>query len=192
MAARGFQHGLGRSRVPFHGSAEARIEIGLPLRQAAELHRRADIGERGDLAALEILGKARIIRVVARRHHVEAGSGRWARVDGLAPARGILAPGASSDDAEIGLPGGRQGNRAEIRPPVAHQPDIDSELIAAGGELARSVKRIDKPEAPRSVGGPARRHLLLGDHRDIWGRFAQPGHDQRFRRAVGFRDGRCV
>ena len=68
---------------------------------------------------------------------------------------------------------------------MAHEADVDGELVAQGGEFAGAVERVDEPVIMIDVGGDAGLHLLLGDDGDVRCGGAQAGDDYGFGGVVG-------
>ena len=114
-----------------------------------------------------------------------AAGGRWI---GRSPAasRGRR---TRADQAAKKFPARRHADRAQHRAAVAHQADVDGEIVAPGGELLGAVQRIDQPEAVGARRDDPGGHLLLGDHRQVGGRRPQAAHDQRLGGAVRLGDG---
>ena len=82
----------------------------------------------------------------------------------------------------------RQCHHPERRLAVPDQADVDSELVAPGGELTRAVQRVDQPVfRPGTLGDPGGR-FFLGNHRNARRCRAQAGGDQQLRLVVRLGD----
>ena len=67
---------------------------------------------------------------------------------------------------------------------IAHQADVDGELIIAGSKFTRAVERVDQPVLLGRLSDAARRRFLLGDHRNAWRRITKARDDDRLRGVI--------
>ena len=138
-AAGGFQHRLGGGGVPFHGAAEARVEIGGALGDAAEFQRRAHVLGDGDGAAGEIRLHPRMPRGTAGRDQRHALRRRWAATDGVLPAGNLREPLSAV-------------RRATVLAIPSDEPELEAELRTWGwkGPIWRLHRAMEVP----AVTGP--------------------------------------
>ena len=89
-------------------------------------------------------------------------------------------------------PRGRSEHHAKARRSIHDQGDVDGVIVTAADELLGSVERIDEEEGVFVRRDSTRCDLLLGDHRNAWGRLRQRRENDQFGSSVGFRHRRAV
>lgn len=177
------QHGVAGGGVPFHGAAEAGVDIGKALGNEAEFQRRADRGAGVDAVIVEeARGLRRIVRATGDSGQCCAAA---AAADILSAGDGVVicrgeAFGAVVDGDEAGREGGcidDAGNRYA----VPDKGDVDGELVAAGDEFLCAVEWIDKEEqAAGNVGYPTGGDSLLGNDGNLGEMFGERLENQAF------------
>jgi len=106
---------------------------------------------------------------------------RWGRAGGNdLPARARAFARALAAKPGEQLIRRRQIDHAEHWLILAHQPDIDGELIAAFGKFARAVQRIHQPKHIRSLGGNSGGDFFLRNNGNGGNGCAQAIDNQRF------------
>ena len=171
LAAGGFEDGLGGGGVPFHGGAEAGVEVGGAFRDADDLEGGADVDDAGDGAAVEELVEAGVGGEGTGGEDVDAFGGRGAGADAVLAGGGAL-PGlrTRADEAAEHLAVGGDADDAEDGAVVADEADVDGELVAEGGELAGAVEGVDEPVFAAGFVDVAGLDFFLGDDGDVGGR----------------------
>jgi hypothetical protein len=80
-------------------------------------------------------------------------------------------------------------NDAEYGSRIDDQRNVHRELTVAAEKLPRAVERVDQPESATGyIRQTAFRGCLLGDQRDLRGKFGKTRLDDRLRGDVGDRD----
>ena len=101
--ARGAKDRMAGGGVPFHGRAEARIDVGLARGQQTELQRTTGIFQFGQGAAIEKRRQGLGVAVAPARQNRDAVRRHVADLDRLGRAAAAGARRADADDAGIGV-----------------------------------------------------------------------------------------
>ncbi|KDX38553.1 hypothetical protein AC96_5203 [Escherichia coli 2-156-04_S4_C2] len=195
FATGGAQDRVAGGDVPFHGAAQAWVEVGLPRRQQAQLQRRAgahrgrhppprqECVEGGGIA----MGTTGDHRQPRFRHRAAVDRPAFAGFldECLATAVRRLAAGVQTPQ------GGRQ-HHPQAWAPLLDQGDVDGELAIAADEFLGAVQGIDQPETRGRRGQSAPACGLFGNGRHLGKALRQGFEDRRFGRFVGKGDRRSV
>src|SRR5205814_5419768 len=184
---------MARRDVPFGGGAETGIDVDTAFRDPAELHRRAELGSYctrppGDeaLGPAVAMGAADSHRPGLAAWRARPGTDRLDGGDRVVDHRQAL--GAVPDQPAPDQAQRRRADEAEQRLAVAHQCEVDRELVAAGDELLGAVERIDQEKAA-AIGWRRLMQTLFGQRGDLRYEPCKAIGDDAVGREIGFRHG---
>src|SRR3954468_24539897 len=104
------------------------------------------------------------------------------------PPASVVKPGAHPNAAAMQFSARRCEYNSELRHAALDEADVDGVVIAAATEFLCPVERIDKKVGVVVRRNPSCGDFLFGDHWHARRRSSQRSQDDKFRRAIGFRD----